>query len=140
MIVGGYGGITKGAFLRSFGIIECAWFASLVLVGAGMSTAWKDPPIRLIWIFAIVFTLLVSMMNGSTRFRIPFALPIALTAALGARNLARGLARRSTLVGMTVALVILIASASKPLFLTIAAARYESPREIENPDWVTMRY
>jgi 4-amino-4-deoxy-L-arabinose transferase-like glycosyltransferase len=140
LILGGYVGTTKTTFLWLFWFIQCVWFATLVLTGAGLARAWRDPPLRLLWIFALIFTVVVSAMNTTTRFRVPFALPVAVTAALGLQALSTRENRRAALAGLAAGLLLVTASVSKPSFRKIAAARYDSPRELVNPDWTSFRY
>jgi len=140
LTIGGYKGVTKTIFLWAFWVIQCAWFATLALVGAGLVCAWRDPSMRLLWIFAAVFTIVVSTMVGATRFRLPFALPIAVTAALGVQSLSMRAGRRSAFAGLAVAGLVIGGSVSKPSFRTIAAAQYDSPRELSNADWNFFRY
>jgi 4-amino-4-deoxy-L-arabinose transferase-like glycosyltransferase len=139
-IMGGYAGTTKTTFVGLFWAIQCLWFATLVLTGAGLARAWRDPPLRLLWIFAFIFTVIVSAMTTTTRFRVPFALPVAVTAALGVQALCTREGRRVALAGLAAALLLLTVSVSKPSFRKIAAARYDSPRELSNPDWYWFRY
>jgi 4-amino-4-deoxy-L-arabinose transferase-like glycosyltransferase len=140
LIMGGYVGTTKTIFIWLFWVIQCVWFATLVLTGAGLARAWRDPPLRLIWIFAFVFTVIVSAMTTTTRFRVPFALPVAVSAALGVQALSTREDRRLVMAGLATALLLITASVSKPSFRKIAAAGYDSPRELSNPDWNWFRY
>ena len=69
-----------------------------------------------------------------------FRVEVAGSAALGARELLHGAVGRATLVGIVTALAIVIASANNPLFRTIAAQHYASPRELDHPEWSALRY
>jgi 4-amino-4-deoxy-L-arabinose transferase-like glycosyltransferase len=140
MTMGAYIGMSKSQFLGAFWLIELAWFGLLLLAGAGLARALRDPPLRLLWITMLAFTLVVSAMVGATRFRVPFALPIAVTAALGVGALQRASSRRPAIAGLTAAALLVTASIARPSFRKIAAARYEQPRDLTNANWNHFRY
>ena len=140
LAMGGYGDPSKGVFLVLFGLIQLAWFGSFLLAGVGMPRAWADPGLRLCWLFALVFSLLVCTMVGTTRFRLPFVLPVLVTAALGLETLRSRRPTRGAWIGLALAAVLMTASVTKSSFVKIISAQYETPRALSTPEWNFFRY
>ena len=79
-------------------------------------------------------------MVGSTRFRVPLSVPLCVAAGVGAPLLVRGRARGRELVAVGLAAALLLASASRPLFRTLIAARFDAPAELDRNEWLRHRY
>lgn len=137
---GGYGDISRSHFLAAFWVIQLAWAAAWIAAAAGLGTAARDPGLRLVLVFAVVFTALVSLMVGTTRFRVPFAFPLSIAAGVGVtRLLSRRLSLRS-LVPVGVALLLLAHSAARPMFRQMITGRFASVRELQTRTWYFFEY
>jgi 4-amino-4-deoxy-L-arabinose transferase-like glycosyltransferase len=140
LIHGGFGPVTRETVLAVFWIVQVGYVILLVCSAAGLGPAARDPANRLVLIYAIIFTLLVSTMVGTTRFRVPFGYLLSVTAGIGAmRMIERRISWRS--LAMVVAVLIMLAlSASRPVFQKIGGARFEKVFELRNQNWYFFRY
>ncbi len=139
-VLGAYGEVSRDAFLAAFWTIQLGWVLLLLSGAAGLPRAWADPALRPALLYALVVTVLVATMVGSTRFRVPLCVPLCVAAGFGAPLLLRGRARGREWVAVGLAALLLVASASRPLFRTILGARFESTAELERDPWMRHRY
>ncbi len=139
-IVGGYPGVDRGGLLRLFWGVQAFHALLLLAAAAGLARAWRDPVLRLLLIYAAVFTALVAGLAVTTRFRVPFAFPLTICAALGVRRALAGELGRRDLAVVAAALALLSASASRPLFRSLIAGDFEKPADLDHPEWRYYRY
>ena len=139
-IIGEYGDVSRASLLALFWILQTAYAVKLLAVAAGLSRAGRDPVLRLVLIYAAVFTLLVSGMVTTTRFRVPFAFPLAICAALGVeRIVSRRLSVRDWAT-VAAALLVLGASLSRPVFRKLSSADFAVVEEFDRMEWRFFRY
>jgi hypothetical protein len=139
-VIGGYHGIEKQGLLRLFWVIQIYWALLLIAAASGLRRSWRDPTLRLLSVHAIVFTIVVSAMVTTTRFRVPFAFLLSISAGLGIDAvLARRFEWRNG-VAVACALVVLGLSAARPIFQTIATGDFERVNELRRGDWRFFRY
>lgn len=131
-IMSWYGDLARGPFLALFWTIQLAHALALLAFAAGLRSAWSAPQIRLLLAWMALFTLLVSSLVVTTRFRVPFAFPIAAVAAVGATKTLRGRLQPRDGVPILLALALLALSFSRPLFREIAAGAYERASELDS--------
>ena len=140
VIHGGYGAVERGHLLGVFWTLQIAYALSLVFAALGLSRLARDPTLRLVLIFAAVFTLLVSGLVSTTRWRIAFAFPLAIGAGLGVEALLRRRVEPSGWVAAALAILLLLTSAARPPAATIASGDFATPGELRRPDWFYFRY
>lgn len=139
-VIGGYHGIEKEGLLRLFWVIQAYGALLLIAAASGLRRSWRDPTLRLLVVHAIVFTIVVSAMVTTTRFRVPFAFLMSISAGIGIdAMLSRKLAWRD-FVAVACALTVLGLSAARPVFQTIATASFERVNELRRGDWRFFRY
>jgi 4-amino-4-deoxy-L-arabinose transferase-like glycosyltransferase len=139
-IIGGYYGIEKEGLLRLFWVLQVYGALLLVATALGLRRSWRDPTLRLLVVHAIVFTIDISAMVATTRFRIPFAFLMSISAGLGIDAwLSRRLEWRD-LVAVACAVAVLCLSATRPVFQTIATGSFERVNELRRGDWRFFRY
>ncbi len=139
-LLGSYGDPSRGSLLAAFWVIQLGWALLLVSAAAGLPRVWAWPALRPPIVYGLVVTLLVAAMVGSTRFRVPLSVPLCVAAGVGAPLLVRGRARGRELVAVGLAAALLLASASRPLFRTLIAARFDAPAELDRNEWLRHRY
>ena len=136
----GYGEVSREQFLWVFWAIQLAWTAQLLCGAAGLATGNRDPTLRLALLHMALFTLVVSALVGTTRFRVGFAFPLCVTAGVGlGRLLARGLSRRD-LVAVLGAAALLCVSAAKPPLRTALLGDFYRVGELGQQPWRSFRY
>jgi FlaA1/EpsC-like NDP-sugar epimerase len=127
--------------LLVFWIVQLAWVLSFCCGAVGISSTGRDPTLRLVLIYTAVFTLLVSAMVTTTRFRVPFAFWICIAAGIGAdRLLARRVTRRSLAFAALAAALLLGASGSRPLFRKFISADFDTPEDFNRAGWRNFKY
>lgn len=139
-IIGEYGDVSRGALLGVFWVVQLAYAAKLLAAAAGVRTAARDPVLRLLLIYAGVFTLLVSAMVATTRFRVPFAFLISIAAALGVQRMASRRLARGDALALTAALLVLAFSLTRPVFRMLAFADFDAVAELDRMEWRFFRY
>jgi 4-amino-4-deoxy-L-arabinose transferase-like glycosyltransferase len=139
-IIGEYGELSRASFLALFWLLQAAYAAKLLAASAGLARASRDPTLRLLLVFAAAFTLLVSAMTTTTRFRVPFALPISICAALGIERLAQRRLGAREAAAIAAAIAVLGASLARPVFRQIASGRFAATAELDREDWRFFRY
>lgn len=140
LVIGGYGPVSRTAFLTMFWVVELAWVLALVAAALGLSTVARDPTLRLILYYTLTFTLLVSAMTATTRFRVPFAFWISIAAGVGADRALAGRFGRRVLAPLCVVVVLLVSSAARPMFVQMISADFEQPSELNQARWRFFRY
>lgn len=139
LVTGGYGQMDRGAFLLAYWAIQGFWALALLAAALGLARGWRDPVLRLVLMYALVFTLIVSGMVATTRFRIPFGYVLAVCAGLGVDRLLVARDRRGW-VPAFIALAVLASSASRPIFWTISTGSFEQVSELNDDEWRFFRY
>jgi len=137
---GGYGSVSRQTFLLGFWVIQIGWAVLLLLAVLGTGPVARDPTLRVVVIYTLVFTVLVAAMVTTTRFRVPFAFWLSIAAAIGVDRLAGRRLGGRDLVLVGVAIAVLALSLSRPLFWTIATGAFGEPVELSRPDWNFFRY
>lgn len=140
MVIGGYGQLDRGTFFLTYWIVQGFWGFTLIAAAAGLFRAWQDPVLRLILVYTAVFTLIVSCMVATTRFRVPFAYVLSICAALGIDQLLTSRADRRSWAPMLVAIVVLAFSAARPMFRTIASGDFDRVHDLNEDEWRFFRY
>jgi 4-amino-4-deoxy-L-arabinose transferase-like glycosyltransferase len=140
MVVGGYGPVSRDTFLTVFWVIQLAWVVSLSAAALGLTTVARDPTLRLILYYTLTFTVLVSAMVATTRFRIPFAFWIAIASGVGVDRALDGKFGRRVLAPLCVVALLLVSSASRPMFQRLITADFEKPTDMDKPRWRFFRY
>ena len=140
IVTGGYGRVDRTSLLAVAWLLQSAWALSLLAAALGMARAWRDPTLRLLLLHALVFTLLVATMVGTTRFRVPFAFLLAVTGGLGLDALLSRRAGWRELLAAVLALALLASSASRPLFRTLLTGSFQRPAEFNTPEYRFFRY
>ena len=139
--IGGYGTVSRSTLLLVFWIVQLGWALSFCCAAVGISTAGRDPTLRLILLYTVAFTLLVSMMVTTTRFRVPFAFWICIAGGIGADQLIARRATRRTLAFAALAIVLLLgASGSRPMFRKFITGDFSTPSDFDRPSWRGYRY
>lgn len=139
-IFGSYGEVERATVVALFWTLNLPWIATLALAAAGARRAWRHPELRLLLAHAALFTGVVATLFTSTRFRMPFALPLAVCAGIASSALAqRRLERRDWLAGLGVAALLLL-SAARPPFASIASGDFSSVAELRRIGWFFFRY
>lgn len=137
---GGYGRIGKDDFLAIFWILQAGYAVLLICFALGIPRARRAPALGLLLAYAAAFTLLVCMMAGTTRFRIPFSFLLSAGAGIGLDRLLAWRVSREAWAATALALLLLGSSASRPLFREIVAGHYEDPRELHTISRLFFRY
>lgn len=138
--IGGYGRVTQREMLRLFYVIEFGAAICLLAAALGLRRAWRDPTLGLLLVHAAVFTLIVSAMVTTTRFRVPFAFLLSVSAGMGVDALLSRRFKARDLVPAACALLVLGLSASRPVFRTIAAGDFQRASQLQHPEWRFFRY
>jgi 4-amino-4-deoxy-L-arabinose transferase-like glycosyltransferase len=139
-ISGGYGPIDRASLLALFWLIQLGWVVLLLSAAAGVPAASRDPTFRLLLGYAALFTLLISVLVATTRFRVPFALPLAVAAGVGVDRALRADWGRREWLALATALLLLVLSAARPLFSTLALGDWTQVTELRRDDWRFFRY
>jgi len=139
-VIGGYHGIEKTGLLRLFWSLQLYGALLLFAAAAGLRRSWRDPTLRLLVVHAVVFTIVVSAMVTTTRFRVPFAFLLSISAGIGSDALLSRRLERRDLVAVACALSVLCLSATRPVFQTIASGSFERVNELRRGDWRFFRY
>ncbi len=140
VIFGSFGPVTKETLLVVFWIVQVGYVLLMISCAAGLGPTIRDPAMRLVLIYALVFTLLVCTMVVTTRFRVQFGFLLSVAAGIGASRVAEGRITMRSLALVAGAMIVLALSASRPVFQKIGAARFESVTELRNSDWFFNRY
>jgi hypothetical protein len=140
LVTGGYGQTDRWAFLLAYWTVQGFWALSLLAAALGLARAWRDPVLRLVLMYALVFTLIVSGMVATTRFRIPFGYVLAVCAGLGVDRLLVARKDRRGWVPAFIALAVLASSAARPMFWTISTGSFEQVSELNDDEWRFFRY
>jgi len=139
--IGGYGDVPRGTLLLVFWVVQLGWALSFCCAAVGISTAGRDPTLRLILLYTAVFTLLVSAMVTTTRFRVPFAFWICIAAGVGAdRLIVRRATRRNLAFAILATALLLGASASRPMFRKFISGDFDTAADFDRPGWRNFRY
>lgn len=131
VIAGAYGPTSKAGLLATFWALAVGWVAVFLFAALGLPRVLRDPALRSVFVYALVMTALVAAMVATTRFRIPFAFALAVAAGVGLEELLRE--RRVALrsgVCAAIAVLVLVVSASRPLFVQIATGGFERVAEL----------
>jgi 4-amino-4-deoxy-L-arabinose transferase-like glycosyltransferase len=140
LTVGSWGEIGRARFLFWFWLIEVSYAVLLLSAATGLRGAWHEPHLRLLLIWAAVFTVVAGLLTGTTRFRVPFHVLLAVAAGVGwQRALARKLRPRD-LAPLAVAALLLLFSFSRPLFATIASGSFATVEELRRSSWFYFQY
>lgn len=141
LVYGGFGWVTRAEMTRTFWALQIGWALTWLAASLGIASALRDPPLRLVGLYALVFTLLVAALVSTTRFRVPFVYLIAISAGIGVdRALDRRFARGS-LAAFALALAVLCASAARPMFRMLIAGDFDNAGDVnQNLDWMWFRY
>ncbi|MBW2400425.1 MAG: glycosyltransferase family 39 protein [Deltaproteobacteria bacterium] len=129
-VIGGYHGTQKEALLRLFWVIQTYGALLLIAAASGLRRSWQDPTLRLLVVHAIVFTIIVSAMVTTTRFRVPFAFLTSISAGIGIDALLSRRLEWRDFAAIACAVTVLCLSATRPVFQTIGTGR--SARETSN--------
>jgi 4-amino-4-deoxy-L-arabinose transferase-like glycosyltransferase len=140
VVLQGYGRLEKGTSVQWFWFIQGCWAIALITAALGVRTAGRDPTLRLLLIYAILFTAVVSTMVTTTRFRIPFTFPLVIASAIGVDRLLSGRLRRADLLAAAAAIGLLILSFCRPLFQALAAGEYYKAEPAIRAGWRFFRY
>jgi 4-amino-4-deoxy-L-arabinose transferase-like glycosyltransferase len=140
LIFNGYGLVANKTLLLVFWMVQLSHVVLWVTAAAGTGPASRDRPLRVVIAYAIVFTLVSATMVGTTRFRVPFAFLLSVLAGIGADRVLSRQTTRGGLVAISLALIVIALSASRPPFRAIASARFESVVELRKPAWFFFRY
>lgn len=139
-VIGGYGPLGRADVLRVFWLIQLSTLLGFVAAALGLRRTLADPTLRLLALYAVVFTLVVSAMVTTTRFRVPFAFLLCVSSGVGVDALlARRVAWRDA-VAVVCALAVLSLSATRPVFRTIASGDFQRVAELRRSDWSFFRY
>jgi 4-amino-4-deoxy-L-arabinose transferase-like glycosyltransferase len=139
-VIGGYGELGRADLLRVFWLLQLSTLLLFVAAALGLRRALRDESLRLLAVYAAVFTLVVSALVTTTRFRVPFAFLLCVSAGLGLDALfARRLAWRDA-AAAACALCVLSLSATRPLFRTLGSGDFEQVEELRRVDWTFFRY
>lgn len=139
-IIGGYGAASREGLLLAFWVLQLGWALTLFSAAAGARTASRDPTLRLLMLYAAVFTAVVATMVTTTRFRVPFALPLAICAGIGIDRLLSGRLRRWDAAAVAAAAALLALSFSRSLFTRLASGDFEEVHELARLSWRFFRY
>ena len=139
-LLGSYGQLSASSLAGAFWLLQIGWALLLLSGAAGLPRAWTCAALRPALLYAGVVTLLVAGMVGSTRFRVPFCVPLCVAAGVGAPLLLRRRAGARELVAVGLAATLLLASASRPLFRTWIAARFDPGAVLAHDAWLRHRY
>lgn len=140
LAIGGYNDISKRTFLIWFWVIQFGWAVTWIAAAVGIGVVLRDPILRLAVLYSAVLWVIVSAMVVTTRFRVPLAFWLAIAAGIGIERIVSRRIGRRTLVPVVAALIVLILSASRPMFQTMISADFEVREELERRDWRFFRY
>jgi 4-amino-4-deoxy-L-arabinose transferase-like glycosyltransferase len=140
LAVGGYPEMPRSALLVCFWIIEAGWALALLSAAVGLGPVSRDPTLRLVLIYALLFVALVSTMVVTTRFRVPFTFVTAIAGGIGVDRLLRRRVGWRSLVLAACAVAVLAISASRPVFLQLFRADFETREQLVNKEWILFRY
>jgi 4-amino-4-deoxy-L-arabinose transferase-like glycosyltransferase len=139
-VIGGYHGIEKDGLLRLFWVIQLSGAGLLIAAASGLRRSWRDPTLRLLVVHAIVFTIVVSAMVTTTRFRVPFAFLLSISAGIGIDALLSRRLEWRDFAAVACVVAVLGLSATRPVFQTIAGGGFERVNELRRGDWRFFRY
>jgi hypothetical protein len=106
----------------------------------GIGPVIRDPILRLAVLYSAVLWVIVSARVVTTRFRVPLTFWVAIAAGIGVdRILARRITRR-TLAPVLAAVVVLVLSASRPMFQKMITADFDTRQELTDEYWRFFRY
>jgi 4-amino-4-deoxy-L-arabinose transferase-like glycosyltransferase len=140
VVMQGYSRLKRETTVQWFWFIQGCWAIALITAALGVRTAGRDPTLRLLLIYAILFTAVVSTMVTTTRFRIPFMFPLVIASAIGVDRLFAGRLRRADLIAAAAALGWLMLSFSRPLFQALAAGEFYKADPAIRAAWRFFRY
>ena len=140
LIHGGSGTVERSTILAVFWVLQVAHAAVLVAAAIAMGSLVRDPTLRLVLIFAGIFTLVASGTVSTTRWRIGLALPLAIGAGLGVERVARRKMGPGGWIAAALAAGLLLLSASRPPAATIATGDFVEAEDLRRPDWFYFRY
>jgi hypothetical protein len=126
--------------LVAFWVIQVGWVLALLSMAAGLGPLSRDPTLRLVLVYSLVLTAMVSAMVATTRFRVPFAFWISIAAGIGVDRALAGRTTRRALALVGLAVVLLGLSASRPMFQKIISGDFERQRDLRKSDWSFFRY
>ncbi len=140
LVIGAYAELTRNGLLAAFWVIQGGYALALLAAALGLAPLARDSSMRLLLLWAVVFTAVVATMVGTTRFRVPFAFAMAIAAGLGVDGwIGRRLAWHSA-AAAALALALLALSLSRPVFWTIASGDFVAISELVRDDWRFFRY
>lgn len=144
LIHGGYGRIGRSTLLEVFWTLQLFHAAVFLLAASALGALWRDPTLRLVLVYAAVFTLVAAVLVSTTRWRVPFAFPLAIGAGLGLdRLLAPGGWRRvprGGWIAAALALALLAASAVRPPASLLFSGDFARVEDLRRPAWFYFRY
>jgi 4-amino-4-deoxy-L-arabinose transferase-like glycosyltransferase len=140
IVIGGYGPTSREALLAAFWTIQAAYALALLCAALGLRSAWRDPTLRLLLVYAASFTAIVALMVTTTRFRVPFAFPLAIASGACLDLLLAHRWRRSDATALAAAVGLLAFSFTRPLFATLASGEFDRVGELARWSWRFFRY
>jgi len=138
--IGGYRDVSRGAFLGWFWTLQTAWVLALLAAALGFSALWRDPGLRVVLIYTLLFSAVSMVLVSTTRWRLPFEFWICVSAGIGVERALAGTLVRRDLALAGVAIAVLFVSATRPLFRTIASGEFDTPRDLARSEWTFFRY
>jgi len=136
----GWGKIEVSTFLRWFWLLQIAYVALLLAAAAGLRETWRDPHMRLLLVWTLLFTALVAGLVATTRFRMPFHAILAVLAGVGVARGSEGRLRALDLAPVGAAMAILVFSFHRPLFELITSGDLTDLAQLRRSRWVFFWY
>lgn len=139
-IMRGYPEVSRATLLVCFWLIQAGWVLALLSAALGLGPVLRDPTLRGVVLYGVLFVALVSAMVVTTRFRVPFTFVTAVAGGVGLdRLLSKRIGWRSGVLAI-VAISLLALSASRPVFRPLFTGDFETRKELLDRQWIYFRY
>lgn len=138
-IYGGYGSLSDATMLAVFWTLQAGQTALWLAAALGLGVWPRGSVLFPIAAHAALFTAVVAVMIGTTRFAVPFAFLLAVSAGLGLDAPRRAWRERRGRAAVAVALAILAVSATRPVFRPFLTGESRATPE-QALEWYFFRY
>jgi len=139
-LYGSYGPMSDRAMLASFWTLQLGHAALLIAAALGFGVWPRESVLGPILAYAALFTAVVAVMVGTTRFAVPFAYPLAVSAGLGLASSRRSWRERRSRVALVLVALLLAVSATRPVFRSFFTGEAATPSKAQALEWYFFRY
>lgn len=135
-----WGKIQVSTFLGWFWVLQLAYVPLLLAAAAGLRESWRDPHMKLLLSWMLVFTAVVAGLVATTRFRMPLHGLLAVLGGVGLTALAKRRLRLADGVAIAAAVGLLVLSFQRPLFQRITSGELTHVSQLDDSRWIFFWY